>query len=329
VLANGIGPEDEVITSPFSFIATANCVLYARGKPVFADIDPKTFNLDPNQIEAKITKQTKAIIPVHLYGCPADMTAIMEIADTYGLRVIEDACQALGASIDGRQTGTYGTACYSFYATKNVTMGEGGAILTNDEEIADKCRLLRNHGMRVRYSHESLGYNLRTTDLHAAIGLVQLGRLEEFTEKRIANAAYLSRNLPAHLTPRTPPGYRHVFHQFTVRVPENRDEVVQLLKDDGVGTGIHYPIPIHKQPLYQDLGYRDFLPVAEQAAREVMSIPVNPGLTPGQLEFVAATVNKYLPAWQGPAASEPENRREPAPDMISPVHPQVTGDNVM
>jgi len=292
LLAHGIGPGHEVITSPFSFAATANAVLYTGGRPVFVDIDPRDFNLDPNLIEARITPFTRAIMPVHLYGQPADMDAIGEIASRYGLAVIEDAAQAHGAAIRGRNVGTFGAACFSFYATKNVVTGEGGVVTTDDDRIADQLRMLRSHGARVRYEHEILGYNYRMTDLQAAIGEVQLERLAELTDRRIANAEFLSSRLTNVVTPRPLPGRRHVYHQYTVRIPSDRDDAARALAEDGIGTGIHYPRPIHCQPLYVDLGYTDALPVAEQASREVLSLPVHPALDTWDLERITYAVSR-------------------------------------
>ncbi len=299
LLAHGIGPGDEVITTPFTFVATANAVLFTGARPVFVDVCEDTLNLDPKLIEARLTPRTKAILPVHLYGQPADMPAIGEIAKRHGLAVIEDAAQAHGAAIGGRRVGASGTACFSFYATKNVTTGEGGLVTTDDDQIAERLRLLRSHGQPERYRHDILGYNYRLTDLQAAIGLVQLGRLEELTGKRIANAEYLSARLsaaPAVVTPRTRPGYRHVFHQYTVRVPEERganrrDEAIRQLAAAGVGTAVHYPRPVHQQKLYVDLGYRESLPVAERASREVLSLPVHPGLSQADLDTIVRAVS--------------------------------------
>jgi dTDP-4-amino-4,6-dideoxygalactose transaminase len=240
LLANGVGPGDEVITVPFTFIASANAVLYCGATPVFVDIEPDSFNMNPDLIEAAITPRTKAILPVHLYGNPADMPRIMAIAERHGLRVIEDACQAHGATIAGRTVGTFGTGCFSFYPTKNITTAEGGIITTNDDEVADLARMLRAHGMRRRYYHEMLGYNFRMTDVHAAIGVAQLPKLEEFTRRRQANAAYLSAHLPADKVgvPVVRPDVEHVFHQYTVRVlpPLERDAVRAKLAEAGVGS---------------------------------------------------------------------------------------------
>jgi dTDP-4-amino-4,6-dideoxygalactose transaminase len=292
LLAHGVGPGDEVITTPFTFVATANAVLFTGARPVFVDICEDTFNIDPALIEAKVTPRTKAVLPVHLYGHPADMPAIGEVAGKHGLAIVEDAAQAHGAAIGDRKVGSFGTACFSFYATKNVTTAEGGIVTTNDDRIAERLRLLRSHGQRERYRHEILGYNYRLTDLQAAIGLVQLQRLEGFTRKRIANADYLSTRLHNVITPQTRPGNRHVFHQYTVRVLSGRDDAVQFLSTAGVGTGVHYPLPVHRQPLYLDLGYRECLPTAERACREVLSLPVHPSLSEQDLEAIVHWVSR-------------------------------------
>ena len=292
LLAHGIGPEDEVITTPFTFIASANSILYVGARPVFVDIDPVTFNLRPDLLEAAITPRTKAIMPVHLFGLPADMNPIMEVAGRYGLAVIEDACQAHGAEYRGERVGSFGTGCFSFYPTKNITAAEGGMITTDDEEIAERCRVIRQHGMRRRYYHDELGFNFRMTDIHAAIGLAQVGKLERFNEARIANALYLSGHLRGVGIPAVPHGRRHVFHQYTVRVRDGRrDAFLDGLKERGIGTGVYYPVPVHQQQFYQDMGYNLTLPEAEQAAQEVLSLPIHPGLSLEDLETIADAVN--------------------------------------
>jgi len=295
LMANGVGPGDEVITVPFTFIASANTVLYCGATPVFVDIDPVSFNMDPALLEAAITPRTKAIQPVHLYGNPADMAPIMAIAERHGLRIIEDACQAHGAAIGARKVGTFGSGCFSFYPTKNITTAEGGMITTDSDEVADQARMLRAHGMRRRYYHEMLGYNFRMTDVHAAIGSAQLPKLERFTAQRIANAAYLSAHLPTDKVqvPTVQPGTTHVFHQYTVRVlpPFDRDTVRRQLEAAGVGSEVYYPVPIHEQEVYQKLGYTDLhFPVSEAAARQVLSLPVHPALTQADLETIVAAV---------------------------------------
>ena len=295
LLSHGIGAGDEVITSPFTFISTANSVLFTGARPVFVDIDSGTFNIDPAQIDDAITPRTRAILPVHLFGLMADMGAIMEIARAHGLVVIEDACQAHGAACQGRPAGSFGTGTFSLYPTKNITSAEGGMITTNDEEIAERCRVIRQHGMRRRYYHDELGFNFRMTDVHAAIGLVQLGKLDRFNAARRANAAYLTEHLEGVVTPTEPEGYRHVFHQYTIRVPGGRrDELTTHLRENGVGCGIYYPVPIHQQTYYvEELGYDDHLPAAEQAAEEVTSLPVHPALTEADLEKIVETVNDF------------------------------------
>ncbi len=291
VLALGIGPGDEVITSPFTFIASANAVLFAGAKPVFVDIDERTYNMHPGLIEAAITPRTKAILPVHLFGHPCDIEAIMEVAARHGLAVIEDACQAHGATVQGRKVGTFGVGCFSFYPTKNITTAEGGIITTDDPELADRAQLLRNHGQRERYYHETIGYNFRMTEIQAAIGSVQLHKIEQFTAARRANAAYLASRLEGVVTPYEAPGCRHVYHQYVIRVPQGRDTLAEHLQRHGIATGIYYPLPVHKQVAYQRLGYRDHLPVAEKASREVLSLPVHPALTREDLERIVEGVN--------------------------------------
>jgi dTDP-4-amino-4,6-dideoxygalactose transaminase len=290
LLAHGIGPGDEVITTPFSFIATANAILHCGARPVFVDIEPDTFNLDPKKVEAAITPATRALLPVHLYGHPADMAALMRIAGEHGLSVIEDAAQAHGAVCQGQPVGTWGTGCFSFYPTKNMTTAEGGIVTTDDDGIADRARMIRNHGQCHRYEHHVLGYNYRMTDLHAAISLVQISHLEEWNLRRIENAAYLTAHLCGVVTPSVRPGCRHVFHQYTIRVPSERDRLAAWLQECGIGTGIHYPCPIHRQPLYRGLGYDDNLPQAEAASREVLSLPVHPGLSQDDLSAIVSAV---------------------------------------
>ncbi len=295
LLAHGIGAGDEVITSPFTFIASANSILFTGACPVFVDIDPATFNLDPAQVAAAITPRTKAIMPVHLFGLAADMAPLMALAEAHDLVIIEDACQAHGAEYAGQRAGSFGSGCFSFYPTKNMTTGEGGMITTDDAEIAESCRVIRQHGMRRRYYHDELGYNFRMTDLHAAIGLAQLQKLEQLNAARIANAAYFSQHLKHVTTPTVPENYRHVFHQYTIRVGGGqRDALREHLQEHGVGTGIYYPVPIHQQTYYtQELGYDLSLPEAEKAADEVLSLPVHPALSQQDLETIVEAVNSF------------------------------------
>ena len=288
LLAHGICDGNEVITTPFTFIATSNSVLFTGARPAFVDIDEDTFNINPDAIMEKITPKTKVILPVHLYGHPAEMNAIMEIAEDHNLAVIEDACQAHGAVYNKKKVGSFGTGTFSFYPTKNMTTSEGGMITTNDQNIADRARMIRSHGSRQRYVHEMLGYNFRMTDISASIGLVQLNKLGEFIKKRQSNAEYLSRGLKgiAGITvPIVRHNCEHVFHQYTIRA-QDRDGLVKTLSENGVGTGIYYPVPTHKQPFYRELGYYDSLPESERAAGEVVSRPVHPSATQDELDHI-------------------------------------------
>jgi perosamine synthetase len=296
LLAHGIGAGDEVITSPFTFIASANSILFTGARPVFVDIDPLTFNIDPGLIEGAITQRTRAIMPVHLFGLSCDMGPIMELAEKYNLNVIEDACQSHGARYKGRRVGSFDTGAFSLYPTKNITSAEGGMITTDSEVLAEKCRVLRQHGMRRRYYHDELGYNFRMTDLHAAVGLAQLQKLEGFNRARQENAAYLSKCLQGVINPRIPEGLEHVFHQYTVRVGEGRrDALREHLQKWGIGSEVYYPVPIHKQSFYiQDLGYDDLMPKAEKASEEVLSLPVHPALTAADLDIIVDGVNSFF-----------------------------------
>ncbi len=295
LLAHGIGKGDEVITSSFSFIATANSILFTGAKPVFADIEADTFNLDPKLIKEKITPATKAIMPVHLYGQPADMDLMTDMAEDHDLILIEDACQAHGATYSGKKVGSFGTGAFSFYPTKNMTTSEGGMITTNKKDVADKARMIRSHGSKQRYLHEILGYNLRMTDISAAIGLTQLKKLSEYTSKRQHNAKLFTENLRdinEIQCPTIRERCNHVFHQYTIRT-KNRDSLAEHLKNKGIGTGIYYPIPIHKQPYYKDLGYSDNLLVTEKASREVLSLPVHPGVTDEDITTISNTIRDW------------------------------------
>jgi perosamine synthetase len=295
LLAHGIGEGHEVITTPFTFIASANSILYTGARPVFVDIDPDTFTIDPEQIERAITPATRAIMPVHLFGLCSNMDAIQSIASQHGLVVIEDACQSHAAEYKGQKAGSFGTGAFSFYATKNMTTGEGGMITTNDEAIADRCRILRQHGMRVRYYHDELGYNFRMTDIQAAIGLAQLKKLEQFNATRIRNAFFLDKNLRGVTLPCVQDGYKHVYHQYTIRITnKRRDALVAHLHDKGIGTGVFYPVPVHQQSFYRkELGYAVSLPQAEKAASEVLSLPVHPGLSDSDLHAIVQAVNEF------------------------------------
>lgn len=292
LLAAGIGAGDDVVTTPFSFVASANCALFVGARPLFADIEPDYFTVDPAAIRAALTPATRALVVVDLYGQPCAMDEIMQIASEHNLLLVEDACQAHGALWQGRRVGSMGVGCFSFYPTKNMTTGEGGMITTDDAEIAQRARLLREHGAPQRYVHTVLGYNLRMMDLQAAIGIVQLSKVEGWNARRAANAAVLSERLaglPGITTPAVRPGASHVFHQYTVRTGQ-RDKLAAALAERGVGSAIHYATPIHHQPLYRDLGYTESLPHAEAAAREVLSLPVHPALSDRDLIHIADAV---------------------------------------
>jgi dTDP-4-amino-4,6-dideoxygalactose transaminase len=292
LLGYGIGDGDEVITVPFTFIASANSILYTGARPVFVDIDEADFTMDPAQVEAAISSRTKAIMPVSLYGQPARMDELTEIAEPRGLAVVEDAAQAHGAAIGERRSGTWGAGAFSFYPTKNMTTGEGGMITTDDAELADRVRLLREHGMKVRYHHEILGYNFRMTDLGAAIGLAQLPKLAAANERRRAIAARYDAELRGVITPRVRAGVTHVYHQYTIRV-SRRDEFAARLVERGVGNGIYYPIPVHRQKPFIALGYGDGrYPVTDRLTAEVLSIPVHPSLTDDEVGSVIDAVNR-------------------------------------
>jgi dTDP-4-amino-4,6-dideoxygalactose transaminase len=294
LLANGVGPGDEVITVSFTFMATASTIIMTGAKPVFVDVEAETFNLNPDLIEAAITARTKAILLVHLYGYPCDMGRIMAIAEKHGLKVIEDACQAVGATYNGKVAGSFGTGTFSLYATKNVMTGEGGMITTDNDAIAKQCRLMRQHGMERRYYHDMLGYNYRMTDLHAAIGLAQMERLPGFNARRRFNAEYFNAKIESVITPTVKDGYGHVWHQYTIRVNagRDRDAVVKQLSDNGVGAGVFYPVPCHQQGYVRELIGAVSLPVTEQLAREVISLPVHPALTQADLEKIVLEVNR-------------------------------------
>ena len=301
LLGYGIGPGDEVITVPFTFIASATAVLFTGARPVFVDVDEASFNIDVRQIEDAITPRTRAILPVSLYGRPAEMPAIGEIAARRGLALVEDAAQSHGAAIGERRSGTWGAGCFTFYPTKNMTTGEGGMVTTDDPELADRMRLVREHGMRVRYHHEIVGYNFRMTDIHAGIGLAQLAKLLAYNDRRRAIAARYERELRGVITPSIPLDVTHVYHQYTIRV-NRRDEFVEQLRERGVGTGVYYPIPVHRQKPFIALGYGDqHFPVTERLTEQVVSFPVHPSLTDAEVATVISAVNEVA-ALLGPIA---------------------------
>jgi dTDP-4-amino-4,6-dideoxygalactose transaminase len=291
LLAAGIGAGDEVIVPSFTFAATANSVALTGATPVFADIEPNFYCLDPKAVEAAITPRTAAIMPVHLYGHPAAMVDFVEMCNKYNLLLIEDAAQAHGASLNRRPVGTWGVAgSFSFYPTKNMTSGEGGMVTTSDDQFARTVKLLRNQGQERRYENEIVGLNNRMTDIHAAIGRVQLNKLTNWNERRRANAQFLTTHIQGVLTPQEAPGAFHVYHQYTIRVEGmDRDVFAVELAQRGIGSGVYYPIPNHRLPAYsrtQDL------PQTEKAAKECLSLPVYPSLSENELERIVEAVNE-------------------------------------
>lgn len=302
----GIGPGDVVVTTPFTFIATANAIIHCGARPEFSDIDPDTFNLCPTALDETLTKlkregtPAKAVLLVHLFGLPCDMDGLARVAEKHDVLLIEDAAQAHGAAWKGRRVGSFGAAgTFSFYATKNLATGEGGMVVTNSDDIARKVRQMVNHGRIGHYEHAVLGYNYRLNDIAAAIGLVQLGKLDTFNLRRRANAEALNRgladNAPLQL-PVEPTGCIHVYHHYTVRHPQ-RDRLAVALQKQGVETGVIYPLALHQQPFYAELGYSNrSLPEAERAAREVLSLPVHPGLSPKDIEKVITAVRSFVRA---------------------------------
>ena len=296
LLGYGIGEGDEVITVPFTFIASANSILYTGARPVFVDISEADFCMDPDLVEAAITPRTRAIMPVSLYGQPADLPALAAIAERHGLALVEDAAQAHGAAIGDRKSGTWGAGTFSFYPTKNMTTGEGGMVTTDDGELAERIRLLREHGMKVRYHHDVVGYNFRMTDLAAAIGLAQLPKLPGYNDRRRAIAARYDRELRGVITPEVRTHVTHVYHQYTIRVHE-RDAFAERLRERGVGSAIYYPIPVHRQKPFVALGYAsESYPVTDRLTTQVLSIPVHPSLTDDEVAIVIGVVNETAAA---------------------------------
>ncbi|HUK75077.1 MAG TPA: DegT/DnrJ/EryC1/StrS family aminotransferase [Nitrososphaerales archaeon] len=291
LVAYGIGRGDEVIVPAFTFEATANVVLAAGAKPVFADIKDD-YNIDPADVRRKVTKRTKAIIPVDVYGYPADLDEVREIADRRSLKVIEDAAESLGAEYKGRPAGkTDHAGCFSLYATKVITSGEGGAITTDDDEFADRARLVRNHGMRGGYDTSVLGFNYRMPEVLAAIASVQMDRLEGYVEARRRNARALGEGISSLKGVRLAqlaPDRKHVWYLYTVLLAKGRDEVMKRLRDAGVGAAVYWETPVNRMPLYKKLGYGTLkLPKAYRAAAGVLSLPVHPGVTQEEINMIA------------------------------------------
>lgn len=299
LIAMGIGPGDEVITVPSTFMATAEAITYTGARPVFVDIDERSYNMCPEELEGAITRRTKAIIPVHLFGMPANMEPILEIARKHGLKVVEDAAQAHGAEYKGKRAGTLADAgCFSFYPGKNLgAFGEAGAVVTNDDALRDKIRMLRDHGQARKYYHSVIGWNCRMDGIQGAVLRIKLRHLDEGNRKRRSLAVQYDRALHGVVgivTPTVPPWVKHVYHIYAVRL-EQRDAVAQALAQKGIGTGIHYPIPVHLQEAYSSLGYaRGSFPCAEQCANEFLSLPMFPELAPEKVAYVADAVRAIV-----------------------------------
>lgn len=297
LVALGIGPGDEVITTPFTFIATASTISHTGATPVFVDIDPSTFNLNPALVEAAITPRTRAIVPVHLFGQMVEMAPILELARRHGLQVIEDAAQAIGAEENGQRAGSLGdAACFSFYPTKNLgAYGDGGMVMTNDPNLAERIDMLRRQGSKKKYHNEVLGFNSRLDEIQAAVLRVKLRYLDEWAAGRQRVARRYGELLPGLpvQTPYERPGTRHVYHQYTIRAPR-RDELQANLKEQGIGTMLYYPVPLHRLPLYAELGYNEgSLPESERAASEVISLPMYPEMTDEQVQEIASAIREF------------------------------------
>jgi perosamine synthetase len=287
--AHGIGPGDEVITTPFSFIATASSIVMTGATPVFVDIDPNTFNIDPVLVGKAINSKTKAILPVHLYGLPANIYPLLDLCENVGIPLIADAAQALGSTYYNRPVGHYCTSCYSLYATKLITGAELGMVVTNDEQIANQCRLLRSHGFTTRYISEQLGYNLRTSELHSALALSQLSNVQRWTQARQLNALEYDARLFSVTTPRDPNGDSS-WHQYTVRT-NRRDELRHILAQNDIQSQVFYPVPLHKQPWIRKLVGDVSPPHTEQLVEEVLSIPVHQYLSEADVDHIIKVIN--------------------------------------
>jgi len=296
IRAAGVKEGDEVITTPFTFVATAEAISYIGAKPVFADINDETFNIDPASIQRKINKKTKAIIPVHLYGQSAEMDEIIKIANANGIKVIEDSAQAIGAKYNGKHVSTIGDAgCISFFPTKNLGgFGDGGMVVTNDEKIADTVRVLRGHGSRTTYHYDMVGFNSRLDEIQAAVIRVKLRYLENWIEARRGNARLYNELLSDIVkTPKEMKNARHVYNQYTIKV-KKRNELQKFLKDKGIGAMIYYPLSLHLQKVYEHLGYiKGSLPATEKVQDEVLSLPIFPELKEDQIREVASAIREF------------------------------------
>ncbi|WP_332448531.1 DegT/DnrJ/EryC1/StrS family aminotransferase [Methanoculleus sp.] len=301
LLAAGVGPGDSVVVPAFTFFATASSVSMCGATPLFADVDQQTFNIDPESVEGLIRPDTRAVIGVHLFGQPFDVAAIRALCDDHDLVLIEDAAQAHGAEYHGKRAGSLADiGCFSFYPTKNMTTGEGGMVTTDDDLLSERVRLLINHGQSQKYLHTAIGYNYRMTNIDAAIGLVQLDRVEGFNERRRKNARYLDRHLAGSglVTPHVAPGVRHVYHQYVVKVPSGyplaRDAFMSALSEQGIGTAVHYPIPVNRQPVYEN--NHASCPVADDLAASAVSLPVHPSVTDEELAYICDAVRELRAA---------------------------------
>jgi len=296
LMSLGLGPGDEVITTPFTFFATAGCIVRTGARPVFVDIDPKTYNIDAGAIEAAVTEKTKAILPVHLFGQCADMDPILEVAGKYDLAVIEDAAQAIGAEYKGRKAGSMGTCgCFSFFPSKNLGgVGDGGMIVTNDDALAEQCTVMRNHGSKPKYYHKFVGGNFRLDPIQAVVVLVKLGHLEAWHAGRQTNAAYYNEKFAecdGVVTPYVEPHNRMIYNQYVIRLPAARDAVQANLNEKKIGNAIYYPVPLHLQECFAELGYQEGdLPESEAATREVLALPIYPELSQEQRNEVVEAV---------------------------------------
>lgn len=297
LIANDIKKDDEVILSPFSFIASATSILSIGAKPVFVDINPETYNIDENLIEQNITKNTRAIMPIHLFGLPCNMQKITDLAKKYNLKIIEDCAQAVGAKFNNIPVGSFGTGCFSLYSTKNITSGEGGIITTNDHKIYEKCLKLRNHGSVESYYHTELGYNYRITEMQAAIAKIQLNKLSVINSSRAQIANYYLAHIKNMILPTVPIGYTHGWNQFTLRAAnlEERNDLLEYLQKQNIGARIYYPKPIHLQPYFTFLHKNTnfSLPNSVEASDTVISIPIYPSMTNQEFKRVSEVVNEY------------------------------------
>jgi len=299
LLAAGIGHGDEVIVPSFSFIATASSVSMCGATPVFCDVDEQTFTINAELVEERVTPRTRGVIGVHLFGHPFDLSGVQQLCEAHNLTLIEDAAQAHGARSNGGRVGGFGHfGCFSFYATKNMTTGEGGMVTTSEKAMAERLRQIINHGQTEKYLHTRLGYNYRLTDMAAAMGLVQLKKLEKFNARRRKNAEYLTANIRCKgvITPIVANGVHHVFHQYVIRLseefPMKRSEFVDYLKTKGIGTAVHYPLPIHRQPMYGLVNYPDPCPVSTKLSSSVLSLPVHPMLDQKELAYICDAINR-------------------------------------